>query len=317
MAVADLTVTADHRPVPSAVWSLRLALFCGALVLFGVAMHRLLGLSTPVLLNILQVGFAGAALSVLLALTAMLRIWISGREGFLSSLTGLVIGAAILGWPIVYLAMARDLPRINDVSTDTAAPPELVAIAKLRGPGANPSTYPSDYAPLQASGYPDLQPVRINRSAEETFDLAAEAVRRLKFQIVAETPPGADATQPGTIEAVDRTLIMGFQDDIVIRVTGDQTTARVDIRSASRYGEFDFGRNAARVRGIFKELKARLDSSVPAAAGPPRSVRDRLNRKAVPKRLQGADRRKGDRQIEQGRARSDAQHAPEPRARPR
>ena len=316
MAVAELTMTADPRPVPSAVWSLRLALFSAALLLIAVALHRLLGLSTPILLNILLISFAGAAVAVLLSLAALLRIWISGRDGFLSSLTGLFVGLAILGWPAVYLAMARDLPRINDVSTDTSSPPQLAAVAKLRGPGANSPAYPPGFATLQASGYPDLAPVLINRSAEETFDLAAEAVRRLKFQIVTETPPGADTTQPGTIEAVERTLVMGFQDDIVIRVTGGLTSARVDVRSASRYGDFDFGRNAARVRSFLKELKVRLDSSVPAAAGP-RSVRDRLNRKAVPKRLQGADRKKGGRQSEQGRARSDAQHAPEPRARPR
>src|SRR5262249_30059588 len=54
----------------------------------------------------------------------------------------------------------------------------------------------------------------------------------------------------GRIEAVARTPIMGFRDDVVIRVRAETDGVRIDARSASRYGSFDFGTKAARVRGL-------------------------------------------------------------------
>jgi hypothetical protein len=67
------------------------------------------------------------------------------------------------------------------------------------------------------------------------------------------------------LEAVDRTLILGFYDDVAIRVAGNDEQARIDVRSASRYGRHDLGRNADRVRQILKEIIVRLESVVPAA----------------------------------------------------
>ena len=64
----------------------------------------------------------------------------------------------------------------------------------------------------------------------------------------------------GQIEAVDRTLVLGFSDDIVVRVGGRDGQAKIDVRSASRYGRHDFGRNAERIRGFLRELHARLDA---------------------------------------------------------
>ena len=58
----------------------------------------------------------------------------------------------------------------------------------------------------------------------------------------------------GTIEAVARTLVMGFREDIAIRITPLQTGAQIDVRSASRFGPHDFGSNASRVRGLLEEI---------------------------------------------------------------
>src|SRR2546421_3562389 len=48
--------------------------------------------------------------------------------------------------------------------------------------------------------------------------------------------------------------LMGFRDDIVVRVRADGEGARVDVRSSSRYGSFDFGANAARVRSLVEDI---------------------------------------------------------------
>ncbi len=51
-----------------------------------------------------------------------------------------------------------------------------------------------------------------------------------------------------------RTPIMGFRDDIVVRVRAAEDGARVDMRSASRYGRHDFGANASRLRSLSNDI---------------------------------------------------------------
>ena len=63
----------------------------------------------------------------------------------------------------------------------------------------------------------------------------------------------------GRIEAVARTPIMGFREDVSIRVTPDGEDSRVDIRSASRYFESDLGSNAARVLKLIDTLEENED----------------------------------------------------------
>ena len=55
--------------------------------------------------------------------------------------------------------------------------------------------------------------------------------------------------------------MVGFTDDIVIRVEGSVNRSRIDVRSASRHGQHDLGQNAARVRRFFAELQSRIDST--------------------------------------------------------
>jgi hypothetical protein len=63
----------------------------------------------------------------------------------------------------------------------------------------------------------------------------------------------------GRIEASDRTLIMGFTDDVNIQVKGDDAHATVDVRSVSRYGLHDLGANAKRIRELFDEVNTALE----------------------------------------------------------
>jgi uncharacterized protein (DUF1499 family) len=60
----------------------------------------------------------------------------------------------------------------------------------------------------------------------------------------------------GRIEASARTAWFGFTDDVVIRLRSEGDGTRVDIRSASRVGVSDLGKNAERVRDFLARLKA-------------------------------------------------------------
>jgi hypothetical protein len=47
---------------------------------------------------------------------------------------------------------------------------------------------------------------------------------------------------------------MGFRDYVVVRIRPGQDGARVDVRSASRYGRSDLGANASRVRALIEDI---------------------------------------------------------------
>jgi uncharacterized protein (DUF1499 family) len=272
-------------------WTSRIALFSVGVLATAIFLHRLLSLPTPVALNLAGVAFAGAALSLLLALMATVGVWRTGRPGTSRIVFGMLVSLGLLLWPLLYLPDYEGLPKINDVTTDPVTPPAFSALARQRGAGANPIDYPgAAFAGAQAAAYPDIKPIEVNRSSDEVFELAADAIRRLKLEIVRQQGPDLEEGRPGFLEVVDRTLLLGFYDDVVIRVAGNEEHARIDVRSASRYGPHDLGRNAERIRLILKEIVVRLESVVPAAraksdAKPKGDVKEESQRSRRPKRL--------------------------------
>src|ERR1700730_5680790 len=66
--------------------------------------------------------------------------------------------------------------------------------------------------------------------------------------------PPPPSPRDGFIEAIARTPILGFRDDVVVRVRPTSDGARIDVRSASRYGRHDLGTNAARVRSLIGDI---------------------------------------------------------------
>lgn len=300
-------------PTPFAAWSRRLAMFSVQLVLLTIILHRFLSLSTPVALNLFKTAFAGAALAIVAGLIALVIIWREGRSGIGSAFAGILLSLLLFAWPAVYAPLALSLPPIHDVTTDTSIPPRFVAAGRLRAKDANPIAYTgAETARLQAEFYPDIRPVVISRPAAEVYELVDEVVRRFKWTIASQSAPQARG-QPGYIEAVDKTMILGFLDDVVIRIDGDARETRIDARSASRYGVHDLGRNATRVRNLFAEIKTRLDVS---ATGGPRRRRARPDA-AVPKRQKGAPVASAVQQKGQGRGQQGAQRAQQQKERPR
>ena len=87
-------------------------------------------------------------------------------------------------------------------------------------------------------------------------------IAKRKWRVVdARTPqPGR---RDGRIEAVARTPILGFRDDVVLRIRSDPDGARVDMRSTSRYGRHDFGTNAARVTSLSEAIDDAVDNLKP------------------------------------------------------
>lgn len=257
----------EGAPAP-ARWSARIALFSLVLLATAILLHRFFGMATPVFLRLLVLAFAGAGLAIVIGMVMAARIWRDGGAGTARLVVAFTVAGGILGWPIAVLPITHSLPELNDVTTSREAPPAFEALAALRKPPANPVEYPAQrFAALQAEQYPDIATLAVNRSVAETYDLVLEAVRRERMAVAREQPPTAENDMTGSIEAIDRTLVIGFYDDVAVRVVGSEKEARVDIRSASRFGRHDFGRNVHRVRALLRGIVARLESTIPGGAG--------------------------------------------------
>jgi uncharacterized protein (DUF1499 family) len=230
---------------------------------------------------------------------------------------GLLLPLVAYAPPAGFVLTHLDLPPINDVTTDTASPPGFLTLAK-RPEGGNSSVYPGQaFAELQAKAYPDLRPLVLQRPVDEAFELVEEAVRRLRWQVIAAEPPsGERSAKVGQIEAIDHTLLVGFTDDIVIRIEGGPTRARIDARSASRYGRSDFGQNTARLRRLLAEVRTRAEMTPSAAAVAGRAVNKKGGGKTARtllKRQRARDQRKAEARSERGPAKSGAQRGPAPK----
>lgn len=292
---------------PLARWSSRIALFSASVLLVDVVLHRLTPFPTPVAVNLFAVGVALGALAVLVGLVALAQIWRKGYGGAGSAAFGVLMPFIALAWPLTFVPAYLHLPPINDVTTDLASPPQFTTLAKQRAAHAATLAYPAGrVAAAQQKAYPELRTFVVDRPATEAFELVEEAVRKLKWRVATSEPPVTGrGAKPGIIEATDTTLIAGFTDDVVVRVEGSVNRARIDVRSASRYGVHDLGANATRVRRFFAELQTRIDSTTAGASGR-RGLRT-TRAGAMVKKVKGRDQEKADPRSGRARVQSSAQ----------
>ena len=246
-----LRPTLIEEPVsPLAMWSQRLALFAVAVAVLSIIIVRsgILEIGPAVATFAAALVFAAAA--ILFAFAAFVGIWINGARGLGRALLGLVLGAALLAYPGYMALSARKLPQVNDITTDIKNPPRFDVLARLRP--RDRIEYPAFFAAAQQKAYPNIVPLQFAIPPRTAYDLALKVVTQRKWLILDARPPAS--TRPGVIEAVARTTIMGFRDDVAVRVTALDGGARIDVRSASRYGLSDFGTNAKRVAALLADI---------------------------------------------------------------
>lgn len=133
------------------------------------------------------------------------------------------------------------LPSINDITTDLDDPPTFATL--------NIPPYPKEFATKQKTGYPDLAPVIVAQEPDAVFDRALALAGTNGWTIAAR---GREA---GLIEATATTALLGFNDDVAIRIRPDDKGSRIDMRSRSRIGRHDLGANANRIRAFLDTIK--------------------------------------------------------------
>ena len=131
----------------------------------------------------------------------------------------IVVGAIIGALIVLRIGLAFVWPTINDVST-----------------GVTPE-------------YPDIQPQRFSKPADQVFAAALATAREMDLEITSQSP------EKGEIQAIATTRIWRFKDDVTITVARDGV---VNVRSKSRIGKGDLGTNARRIREFQAGLARRL-----------------------------------------------------------
>ena len=164
------------------------------------------------------------------------------------AVAGLVFGLIAFAVPFHRVWSARHLPSIHDISTDLDNPPTFQAVLPLREGAANGVDFDPETAAQQRVAYPDIRTLRVAAPPGDVFDRAIDVARGMSWAIVA-----ADRAA-GRIEATASTRWFDFKDDVVIRIAGDGTDTKVDVRSVSRVGRGDLGTNAERVRDFLSRL---------------------------------------------------------------
>ncbi|MHB1544204.1 MAG: DUF1499 domain-containing protein [Gammaproteobacteria bacterium] len=213
----------------------------------------------------------------------------------MASLVFVMGGLLAFGVPYYWLQKAESVPPIHDITTDPAHPPAFVALLPrlahipnspvygggnararkierasvigfaTRGEGRrNPKAAlvvknckkwsPRCLSTVQSVYYPDIHPLIFKgKRLAQVYAATLAIVRRRGWKVVFASPG------TGRIEAVARTGWFGFKDDVALRIQAVSSGTRVDMRSESRIGLSDIGRNAERVHRFLHALKTHLD----------------------------------------------------------
>ncbi len=229
--------------------SAALALAC---IVLGALMQRLAWLPFPLAFYLFGLGLLVSSLLALYAIGSVFRRLARGQPcrsqlhiGFLTAVpAALVLVSVGVG--------GFKAPPIHDISTDIHDPPQFQFAQARRRQGDNSLDYGGEeIAALQVEAYPDLKTVYLPGTREQGMALVRGTVRSLGWEILGEDE------EAGLLEAAETTPLLGFTDDIVIRVRSLNEGVLIDLRSVSRVGISDLGANAKRIRRFVEALKQR------------------------------------------------------------
>ena len=199
---------------------------------------------------------AGVLLAAIGLLVGLISIFVSKKRGFAGDPPSLFISIAICALILVSMGMqfqkGASVPAIHNISTDVVDPPQFTAaIVALRGENSNPLVYNAEeLAVTQQGAYPDVKTLQVSGGVEETVRNAAAALEGMGLEIVTVNEA------LGLVEATDTTFWFGFKDDVVVRVRASGDGSLVDVRSVSRVGLSDLGKNADRILDLLGRLDA-------------------------------------------------------------
>ena len=279
----------EERHSIAAIWCQRFAVFLLPYFLLVILLYRFGKIETVQSWVLIAVGLLKGVFSLIFALSAIAELWSKGYRGGSKVVRGTILTLLVLA-PFAYQAfLAVRFPLANDISTDTFSPPEYVNAATFRASkvesGMNPvQEYDDDYSDLVVASYPKLQSRRYPAGPERVLQAVQAIIADNEWPITgtkglpenrteSEAELDENTTTAGQdeelednvaapddifIEILERTLIFGYENDVVIRIISEDQNTLVDVRSSSRWGRHDFGYNARLIESILTQLDTAL-----------------------------------------------------------
>jgi uncharacterized protein (DUF1499 family) len=245
----------------AALWSRRLAAFAAAVGLLGVALARAKALTPVAALTTLGSAVVIALAALLLVSAASVTIWRTGARGVGPAAAGFFISALVLAYPAYLAFEALRLPELAEVSTDIDDPPDFShshAALAARGLAAHPRLDAAQRA-AQRGAYPDVEPIIVDMEPEEALALVLKTAAARGWRLIDRRAPNARSGDAHADFAV-KTRVLGFDEDVTVRIRPMAGQTRIDLRAASRWGRHDFGVNAERITAFAEELQTQLDA---------------------------------------------------------
>ena len=249
-----MAVIFEHKKARAATWSRKVACFACLLFLMAAIGHRWGLLETPGFLSVLVLVAVLACLALLFAAVSFQRVWNNGDRGGRDLLVGVGMSLAVLSPFMVSAVLFVRNPPLSDITTDISDPPDL-SVAHAAAPAGRGSD------DLQAKYYPEITGRRYDLGADHVLAAATSLMEQRGWQ--AEAPQAVSDIET-EIHAVAKTLLLAFPSDVTVRITDEDASTYVDMRSASRFGSHDMGDNARRVASFLNEL----DDTIAALAVP-------------------------------------------------
>jgi len=228
---------------PWAIWSLRFVRPVLPTFVIGTLMHRLQLIDSNVFVAALTGAGILSIFALLFGLIAFSRIWQSGDAGWRPASWGVVIGLGVVALFAGLSFLASMYPVHNDVTTNALRPPALLG---------------TDGVTLDRVGVVAINKDVFGDVDTRQYPLTNEQFSPLLEKLVKEfgwkSAGSAFQNQSEVTRFYEAHSLIGFVDDVSIRVRTTAKSVVVDLRSASRFGESDFGANGNRIARFIERL---------------------------------------------------------------
>jgi uncharacterized protein (DUF1499 family) len=246
------------EPVPRfAIVARWLVIGSWALAILSVAAIRLGGIPLQNGIAVFATAILFAVLGIVACVAALISIWRNAAPGVGMIGRSLFMASVLLLWPASLAFTALQLPVINDITTSTEDAPVFSRSRSAMDArqGHVPDIYDTRNASIQQEAYSDLSTIQLEQSPEDAMVFVRRAATNLGWVIIDTVNPNT-RTGAGRIDAISTTFLFRFPADITIRIKPGANDTSIDLRSVSRYGRHDFGRNAELIRNFTREIES-------------------------------------------------------------
>ncbi|MEP7240240.1 MAG: DUF1499 domain-containing protein [Devosia sp.] len=228
-----------------AVWSRRLATLALPLVIIPIFLHRSRIIASNDFILVEAVALSVAGIAFIAAIVAFVRLWFTGDQGWGRAVVALLFSLLCLG-PVAFLAWETlHYPEAADVTTDFANPPQLRSFVTAR------FVTPEERARIEAA-FPNARSRNYPIAAPQMFDVVSDLIDDRGWELRSKREPQTPLDS-GELNALV-TTILGFRQEVAIRLVGSPDGATIIMRSASLTNFPDFGENGQRIEAFLLDL---------------------------------------------------------------